>query len=224
MMDKKKVFIILPGLNEEKHIGQLISNIKKQGYSNIIFVDDGSNDKSSEVAKSSDAIVIRHIINMGKGAATKTGCGYAIKKGAKILVLMDSDGQHKPEDLNRIVSELVKNKRDIVIGRRKIDKNMPFMMTFGNWFIDKASGLINGIDLQDTQSGLRCFTSETYKKIKWKSDDYSMESEMIANIAKNRLKYSQIFIETIYLDNFKGTTIFDGIKIFLNIIKFRIFR
>jgi glycosyltransferase involved in cell wall biosynthesis len=219
---KENVFIVIPGLNEEKHIGLVISKIKKLGYENIVFVDDGSCDKSSQIATKEGAKALKHIVNLGKGSAAKTGCEYAITQGADVLVLMDADGQHNPDDLKKMLIALKGN--DIVFGFRHLNKNMPFMMRLGNWGINKSSQIINGITLNDTQSGFRCMTSDAYKKIKWYSNDYSMESEMIANVAKHKLKYIQVPIETIYHDDYKGTTIVDGIKIFINMLKFKIRR
>ncbi len=220
---KDNIFIIVPGLNEEKRVGRVIRKLIKLGYNNVIFVDDGSTDKSEIVARRAGATVLKHLINIGKGAAANTGCTYAVKQGAKTLILIDADGQHKPEDVPKIVTKLKETKSDIVFGYRAIDKNMPFVMKFGNSFINKATHIINGIKIRDSQSGFRCFTAQAYKKIKWKATDYSMESEMIANVARHKLKFAELNIQTIYLDNFKGTTIFDGIKIFINILKFRIF-
>jgi glycosyltransferase involved in cell wall biosynthesis len=216
----EKVFIIIPGLNEEKHIASVVERTKKQGFTNIIFVDDGSSDKSSSVAEKAGATVLRHIVNMGKGAAAKTGCDYALKKGATVLVLIDADGQHKPEDIKKMLKAL--KGKDIVFGYRKLDKNMPFTMRLGNYGINKASHMINGVKLNDTQSGFRCMTSSAYRKIRWTSNNYSMESEMVSKVAKNHLKFAQIPIETIYHDSFKGTTITDGVKIFINMLKFKI--
>jgi len=214
-------YIIIPGLNEEKHISKVISDVKQEGYENIVFVDDGSTDKSAEKAEKAGATVLKHIVNLGKGAAVKTGCDYGCERGADILVLLDADGQHKPEEIKKLISKL--KGKDIVFGYRPLNKNMPPIMRFGNWYINTASTLINGINLRDTQSGFRCFTASAYKKIRWTSNDYSMESEMISNVAKNKLKYAEVQITTIYNDNFKGTTVIDGVKIFLNIIKFKFF-
>ena len=214
-----KIFVIIPGLNEEKHIGDVILRVKRQGFRNIIFVDDGSKDNSSSVAKKSGAVVLRHVVNLGKGAAAKTGCDYALKCGAKILVLMDADGQHRPEDIPRLIAALTNN--DIVFGYRHLNRNMPLMMRVGNRTINTTSRIINGLDLRDTQSGFRCMTSDAYKKVRWQSSNYSMESEMIANVARHKLRYTEIPIDTIYHDNFKGTTVADGIKVFINILRFR---
>ena len=80
------------------------------------------------------------------------------------------------------------------------------------------------IKLKDTQCGYRAFSAKAYKKIKWKSSDYSMESEMIANVGKHHLKYAEIPIQTIYSDKYKGTTIVDGIKIVFNMLLWKIRR
>ena len=110
---------------------------------------------------------------------------------------------------------------DIVFGYRKLDK-MPAVLKFGNWFIRLITRALYNIDLKDTQSGYRAFTAEAYKKIKWNSCDYSMESEMVTKAGKHHLKYKQIPIQTIYSDRYKGTTIIDGIKIVLNLIWWRL--
>lgn len=219
--ENMKTYIIIPGLNEEKHIASVVLEVKKEGYKNIIFVDDGSTDNSALQAEKAGALVLRHVVNMGKGAAVKTGCDYGCELGADILVLLDADGQHKPSEIKKLLKAL--NGKDIVFGYRQMNEKMPFIMRFGNWFINKASSVMNGVDLKDTQSGFRCFTKKAYKKIRWNSKDYSMESEMIANVAKKKLKYAEVPITTIYHDNFKGTTVFDGVKIFLNIIRFKVF-
>lgn len=216
-------WIVIPGYNEAKHIPKVIESLKKLGYKNILFVDDGSTDESLHKAEQAGAIVLSHVVNIGKGAAAKTGCDYAVEQGAKIIVLMDADGQHKSKDVPRFIEALKKSKSDIVFGYRIMNSGMPPVMKFGNKLIGIVTVLLDGINLHDTQSGFRCFTARTYKKIRWKSNDYSMESEMISNVAKKKLKFSEIPIQTIYTDKFKGTTIFDGIKIFINIIKFRIF-
>ncbi len=215
-----KTFIVIPGYNEEKSIQNVILRAKKQGFDKVIVVDDGSNDNTARESEEAGGTVLRHAVNLGKGAAAKTGCDYALKKGAKTIILMDADGQHKPEDIPRILKAL--KGKDIVFGYRKFDKKMPFVMRFGNWFINTITMVLSGVKLKDTQCGFRAMTSNAYKKIRWEADDYSMESEMIDKAGKNNLKYSEVPIDTIYKDKFKGTTIFDGIKIVINIIRFRL--
>ena len=223
-IDKNEVFVVIPGYNEEKRVGPVIRSVLSKGYRNIIFVDDGSKDDSRRIAKDAGATVLRHDINMGKGVAAKTGCDYALKKGAKIICLMDADGQHKAEDLEKLVKKINETRADIVFGYRPLNREMPAVMKFGNWFISTATQVLQGIKLKDTQSGFRCFTAQAYKKIRWSAQDYSMESEMIANVAKNRLRFAEEKIDTVYLDRFKGTTVLDGIKIVINILKYKLLK
>lgn len=213
-MQNPKTFIIIPAHNEERHIGEVVK--KAKAFGSVIVVDDGSNDATAAAAKAQGAEVISHIINLGKGAALKTGCDRAVKDGASQLVVLDADSQHDPEEIPIFLAAL----RDagMVFGYRAFSKEMPFILRLGNWAISKMTRILFGVKINDTQSGYRAFTSDTYQKIRWASSSYSMESEMIANMAKHNLKYSQVPIKTIYADRYKGTTIIDGIKIVMNLL------
>jgi glycosyltransferase involved in cell wall biosynthesis len=218
-MMKNKVWVVIAAYNEEKNIGKVIDRTKKF-CNNIIVVDDGSRDNTYKIAKSKDVIVLRHIVNLGKGAAAKTGCGFALKKGAKVLILMDGDGQHEPKEIPKFLKAL--KDKDIVFGYRKFTKTMPIMFRFGNKFINIATKLLYGLDLKDTQCGYRALTAEAYKKVRWSSTSYAMESEMIANAGKHNLRYGEIQIQTIYPEKYKGTTVIDGIKIVFNMLLWRL--
>ena len=212
---------VIPARDESKTIGALISQIKKY-VDDIIVVDDGSRDDTSGAAEKAGAIVARHAINLGKGAALKTGCDLALKLKAKNIIVMDADGQHKPSDIPKFIEKL-KN-YDIVIGYRKYGGAMPLMFQLGNRSIELASLILFGLHVRDTQCGFRAFRTSVYPRLRWKSVDYSVESEMIAKISKKRLKFAQILIETIYGDKYKGTTIIDGMKIVFNMIRWRVLR
>ena len=219
-MTKDNLWVIIPAYNEGKRILNVINGVKRY-TKNIVVIDDGSKDNSYNLAKGSEVTALRHIVNIGKGAALKTGCDYAIKHGAKILIVMDADEQHDPDDIPRFIENLQGN--DIIFGARTL-KNMPVIQKLGNWFINNSTKLLYGIGLKDTQGGYRAFTADAYKKIRWSSPDYSMESEMVANVGKHKLKYKEIPIKTLYPDKYKGTTVMDGIKIFLNMIWWKIRR
>lgn len=214
-----ETLIIIPAYNEEAHIQSVIKDVLAEGYKPIV-IDDGSADQTSQKAREAGATVLRHIVNMGKGAAAKTGCDWAVNQGADAIVLMDGDGQHKAKDIKRALKAL--KGTNIVFGFRQLNDHMPAVMRFGNWLINGMSSRINGIGLRDTQSGFRAMTTDTYRRIRWRSSDYGMESEMIANVAKKKIAYRQIPIDTIYHDNFKGTTVFDGIRIVLRLLKWRL--
>ena len=214
-------WIIIPAHNEDKNIVSVVKKVKSF-TKNIVVVDDGSSDKTFEVASKEKIVVLKHIINLGKGAALKTGCDYAMKKGAEVLIAIDADGQHDPKMIPIFLKKLENN--DIVFGYRKFDRNMPFVLKLGNFIIGSVVRILYGIKLHDTQGGYRAFTSKAYRKIRWKAQDYSMESEMITNVAKHKLKYSEIPIKTIYANKYKGTTVLDGIKIVIDMFLWKVKR
>ncbi len=217
----KNIFIIIAAYNESKHISKVLKEIKKD-YNNIVVVDDGSKDNTFNIAKKEEVIVLKHIVNLGKGAAIKTGCDYAIKNKADILVLVDADGQHEPKEIPIFLEKIKKN--DIVFGYRTFNKKMPKILSFGNKFINFTIKILYGLDLKDTQCGYRALTSKVYRKLRWDSTDYAMESEMIANAGRHHLKYAQVPIATIYSEKYKGTTVLDGIKIVMNMLLWRLKR
>lgn len=218
---EQNIWVVVPACNEEKTLSRIISGIKQYSR-NIIIIDDGSKDSTYTIAKKANVIVLKHAINLGKGAALKTGCDYALSLGAKKIIVMDADAQHDPQEIPMFVESLATN--DIVFGYRKLNKNMPLVLKLGNFVINKVILLVYGMNIKDSQSGYRAFTAKAYKKIRWSATDYSMESEMIANAGKHKLKYAELPIETIYSDRYKGTTIIDGIKIVKNLFVWKLIR
>ncbi|MDD5086381.1 MAG: glycosyltransferase family 2 protein [Candidatus Nanoarchaeia archaeon] len=216
-----KVWVVIPANNEEKNIANVVEKSKKFSE-NVVVVDDGSYDKTSDIAERKGADVLKHIVNLGKGAALKTGCDYVLKKGAEKIVVLDADGQHDPKEIPNFLKAL--EKADIAFGQRKLNKNMPFVFRIGNWMIFRITKLLYKMNVFDTQCGYRAFTTDAYKKIRWHAVNYSMESEMIANAGKHKLKYAQVPIDTIYADKYKGTTFIDGLKIVMNMVWWKIIR
>ena len=216
-----KVVAVMPVYNEEKTVGGVIRQVKKYA-DEVVAVDDGSRDDSYAAAERAGAVVLKHVINMGLGFTLRTGCEKAVRMGADIIITIDSDGQHDPKEIPKLVSELKKNRLDIVIGYRPPSKSMPFTKKFGNWLIYNSSKVFFGVDIKDTQSGFRVFTKRAYQKIKWNSSRYAVASEIVMNIGKNKLKYKEVRIKTIYGNKFKGTTVIDGLKIFLSMLWWKI--
>jgi glycosyltransferase involved in cell wall biosynthesis len=216
---KKRLFIVIPAYNEGRTIGEVLDGLLKAGYKNIIIVDDGSRDKTSQICEKKKVTVLKHLVNLGKGAAVKTGCDFAVKQDAEVLVLFDADGQHEEKEIPMFLKAL--KSKDIVFGYREFSKTMPIVFRIGNKFINYATKFLYNMDLKDTQCGFRAMTAKTYKKVRWEANDYSMETEMIANAGKHNLKYSEIPVKTIYSDRYKGTTIVDGIRIVINMLIWR---
>lgn len=215
---KDNFFVVIPAYNEEKTIAKVISGVKKY-TKNIIVVDDGSTDKTFSLAKKTGVLVLKHIINLGKGAALKTGCEAAIKLGAKNLILMDADGQHLPFDIPRFKKELFR-REGLILGTR-INQKKPYIRFFGSIIASYLIKILFGKKISDPLCGFRALSKKTYKEIKWDSSGYSVETEMIIDVLRKRVKICQIPITTIYIDKYKGVTFIDGFRILLELIGWR---
>jgi glycosyltransferase involved in cell wall biosynthesis len=214
-----KIFVIVPALNEEERIGPVLSGINKTKLP-VIVVDDGSTDKTSDVSRKYGALVLRHSINLGKGAAMKTGAEAAFEKGADAVIFMDSDGQHKAEDLPKFVEKLNEG-YDIVFGSRNLGYQVPLVRFLGNKMASVLISLLFRIFVSDILCGFRGITKKAFQKLKLESQGYGIETEMVIESKRTNLKYCEVPVATVYYDKVKGVTIIDAIKILFQVIYWR---
>lgn len=192
------ICILLPGYNEEKMIGQVVSKARKV-INDVIVVDDGSTDDTYQIAKSAGAIVIRHEVNKGKGAALKTGFQYALEHNYQAVITMDSDGQHDVNDIPNFLNALSEGKAGIVIGSRMKDiSTMPAIRKVTNKLTSYISSLLMHQKVDDSQSGFRLITSDVLRSIKLESDRYDMESEILIKASRAGFQIISVPIKTIY--------------------------
>jgi len=197
----KKIFVIIPAFNESKILDKLIPEVNASIEADIVLVNDGSSDNTSEVALKYGVTVLEHSINRGAGAATFTGILYALEKGAEYIVTLDGDGQHSPSDITNVLKPVLEDNFDISIGSRMIDrKNMPMIRKLFNLIGNLVTFVLFGIYLNDTQSGFKAFTKKTAELVNVESDGYEFCSEFIREIKRNKLKYIEVPIKTIYTE------------------------
>ncbi len=217
---KKEAFIVVPAYNEEKYIGIVIDELKKEGYKNIIVVSDGSKDRTDEIAKKKKVILLRHLINRGLGATLKTGITAALMLGAKYIVTFDGDHQHYAEDIEKLLKPLIDGKAEVVIGSRFISeegkRNTPLKYRIGNFGLNIISWLLFGIYCTDTQSGLRAFNRAAAKKINITKRKMAVSSEIIAEIKRKKLRMVEVPINVRYPHQRQG--IVSGIRIIYRLI------
>lgn len=216
------IFIVIPSYNEGKRIDNVLGDIKKVGLP-VILVDDGSKDSTLEKAKKHKVIILKHKVNLGKGAALKTGCEAAFSMGADAIIMMDSDGQHKAEDIPKFLEKLQNGKFDIIFGSRNMNLGVPLIRFLGNKFASILVVLLFRIYVSDLICGYRAITKSAYGRMNLKSSDYGIETEMVIKAAKLKLRYCEIPVEAIYYDRFKGVTILDALGILLSVVKWRFF-
>ena len=199
---KKEIYIVVPVFNESRVVAAVIEEIQQAGYRNIIIVDDGSSDDTYAVANSSTGvIVLRHRINRGKGAAIKTGICAADLCGAEIVVTIDGDGQHDPEDIKRLVDPIMEGTHDVVLGTRMLDSNgMPFLKVVANKIGNLCTLLLYGILVTDSQSGFRAYSQHAARIIDTRADKYEYDSKVIREINNNRLRFVEVPITVRYTE------------------------
>ena len=196
----KNIYIIIPVYNEDPVIKEIIAEIKKAGYENIIVIDDGSSDKSYRKAVETGVIVLRLALNRGKGAAVKTGVEAVKILGADIVVTIDGDGQHSPDDVKKMI-ELIDNGNDVVLGTRlKNSEGMPWYKILANHIGNFFTFLIYGLWVTDSQSGFRAYSKKAVDLIDTKTDRYEYDSEVIREIKRHNLKYVEVPIEVRYTE------------------------
>lgn len=215
------IFLVIPAFNESSRLPAVL---RKANHflpkSKIIVVDDGS----AKPINATNALVIRHQLNLGKGAAMKTGADYAFGQGAGAVIFMDADGQHDPKELPNFVGRL-ETGCDVVFGSRRPGLTVPLTRLMGNKFASIYINLLFGIYVSDILSGYRALTKKAYRLLNWDSDRYGVETEIVARLGGNlsRLKWTEFPVETIYIDKYKGVTIIDAIKVLTNTLWWKLF-
>jgi glycosyltransferase involved in cell wall biosynthesis len=208
-----KIIAVMPAFNEEKTIAEIVKRTKKY-VDSVIVIDDCSRDSTSKNARKAGAVVIRHPKNRGLGAALRTGFAAALKKKADVVITIDADGQHLPEEIPKFI-EKINEGYDFVLGERNL-KGYPFFKKFGNFFLNIATNFISGTALQDTESGFRAFRTDGLGKMYLKAERYEIAVEIVFESGRNYLRSTNVPIRVpVYV---KGVGFFDGIKNFIYLL------
>jgi glycosyltransferase involved in cell wall biosynthesis len=200
-MIDQRVAIVIPAYNEEQTISEVIRGLKRHGFATLIVVDDGSGDRTGELAGQEGVILLRHILNRGLGGALGTGIAAALRLGAEVIVTFDADGQHDPDDIARLLDPIVTGEADVVIGSRMLEPiGMPYPRRLANWTANIVTYLLFRAWTTDSQSGLRAFSSQAAARIQIMTSGMEVSSEIIAETVKNRLKQKEVPVQAIYTD------------------------
>jgi len=217
--------VVIPARNEASNLPEVAGRIPARlpGVSRIlrIVVDDGSADATGDVARELGCTVVVHECNQGTGAAMRTGCDAALNAGVDVIVSMDADGQHRPEDIPKMVDMLRDGAVDLVHGARSFSGQMPLLYRVGNHLLDFLMLLLFGLRETDTQCGFLAFRASAYPRLRWAANDYAVVSEIWVRAARAGLGHAAIPIPTIYREKYKGTGPADGLRILMHMIVWR---
>lgn len=196
---QQEVVAVIPAFNEDQVIGDVVHDVRANGWPQVVVVDDGSHDATADQASAAGALVVRHKVNRGKGAATRTGLAAACVLHADIVVTLDGDGQHSARDIKALVAPLQQKQCDIVLGvRRWGSADVPEPRVIANYIGNLITWLLYGLWVRDSQSGMRAFSRRALEQMQLRSDRYEFESEIIGQIRRQGWRFVEVPISVRY--------------------------
>ena len=213
-----KTCLLLPAYNVSRTIKQIIREANLF-VGDTIVVDDGSRDKTAEIARECGAVVLKHPHNCGKGMALRTGFDYAVRAGYQLIFTMDSDGQHNPSDLPRFLDRFRLADSDILIGGRFEDRTaMPLHRRLNNRLISTVGSALCGQHVPDFQSGYRLIKAEVLEAVSLKTERYETESELLIKAGRLGFRIESIPIRTVYGDEISHIKPFREMRLFTKLL------
>ena len=164
----------------------------------MYVVDDGSSDGTGQAGRTQGAIVLVHRHNHGKGAALRTGIERALADGAHVLVTLDADGQHAPEEVPRLVAPLHDGDADLVLGARRRGAAMPLSRRCSNWISAALASRIGGVRVPDAQTGFRALTRVLAETIQPAEHGYDFETAFLLAALVQGMRVRSVRVPTIY--------------------------
>ncbi|GAC1567397.1 MAG: glycosyltransferase family 2 protein [Vulcanimicrobiaceae bacterium] len=214
------LWVVIAAFNEAKVIGETLRGLIALQYQ-IVVVDDGSQDSTSDEARAKGVTVLRHVLNLGQGAALQTGIDFAIGAGATHICTFDADGQHAPAAIATLLDTLQSSESDIALGSRFLQpspmpKTRRLLLILARIFTRAQTKL----ELTDVHNGLRLFTHEAAASLRMNQPRMAHASEILASIARHRLKYIEVpttVSYTAYSLN-KGQTFLSSFRILFDLL------
>ncbi len=214
---KLKVIAVIPAYNEEERIGNVVENTKRHA-DRVIVVDDGSKDRTAEVAREKGAEVISYEKNRGVGYATRTGIARAIELNPRIVVILDADGQLPPQYIPDFVQKIEQG-ANYVYGLRDLS-NYPLSRKIGNFGLTFLTNLICHVNVKDVECGYRAIDLKSLKKLDFRAKTYEREMDFLYEVWRNRLKIDYVSFKV--PKYYPKHAVVRGIKNFCFLIKRRI--
>lgn len=199
-IDRNTVAALIPAYFEEKHVGDVVRRTLEL-LANVVVVDDGSRDATADAARKAGADVIVHEQNLGKGASIKSGFRHWLERGATYVVILDADGQHLPEEIDRFLSAAASGIGELLIGTRMNDvREMPFVRRAVNRYMSRKISRACGQDIPDTQCGFRMVHRSIMSNLLGGTDRFDYETEMLILASRAGCRITSVPISTVYSD------------------------
>lgn len=196
-----KIAAVIPAYNEEKHIGDVVRRTR-QVLDDVLVVDDGSADKTAERAREAGGKVVVHEQNRGKGETIKTGLRHFLEREFDFVVILDADGQHRPEEIDRfITAALSADEPKLILGTRMNDLSpMPWVRRMVNRWMSRQISAVCGQEIPDTQCGFRMLHRQLIPELFGGAARFDYETEMLIIASRKGFKIASVPISTVYSD------------------------
>lgn len=201
---RSDTWVVIAAYNEGAVIRRVVGEVVERGWP-VVVVDDGSRDDTASAARQPGAVVLKHAVNLGQGAALQTGIDYALRKGARHLVTFDADGQHSVEDLEELVSALTH--ADIALGSRFLGKDVVGASAGRRSLLKTAtlvSNKLSGLKLTDAHCGLRAFRASAAPALRISQDRMAHASELLRKIKRSGLRVVEVPVTVAYTEHSKA--------------------
>lgn len=194
-----RVSVVVPAFNEARMIGSVTETLRGAGYE-VIVVDDGSSDGTSDAARAAGARVVRHLINRGQGAALQTGISDAVRHGADFVVTFDADGQHRVEDIRELLRPLIRGDAQVVFGSRTLgsSEGIPRTRRILLWLGVQFTRLMSGVAVTDTHNGLRAFLADVASHLQVRQDRMAHPNEILDQVVHGGWRYAEVAVHVRY--------------------------
>ena len=229
MSAQPRVFVVVPAYNEDAVVSQTVRPLLQAGFT-VIVVDDGSETPSEDYLSGSGVIVLRHVTNLGQGAALQTGVCYALSSGAEIIVHFDADGQHDPNQIPSLIEPIIHGEADITTGSRFLRRADRLLVPPSKRLALRigrvVSGLMTGIWLTDTHNGFRAYSAKAAESIELRENGFAHATDILSLIKAARLRHLEVPVTIRYSIHSmrKGQRIWNGFNIICDLLLRKVFR
>lgn len=222
------LWVVIAAYNEEPRLAATLAGLRAHGYQNVVVVDDGSRDCTAEVALTSGVWVLRHVVNLGQGAALQTGISFALGREAATIVTFDADGQHNPDEIPVVAAPVRGGTADVALGSRFLGRaeNIPLarkLVLKGGVVFTR---LFSGIRVSDTHNGFRAFSRAAALQLKITQNRMAHASEILDQVQTLGLRFVEVPVTIRYSAETmaKGQSSWNAVKIVAQLVLGRFVR
>jgi glycosyltransferase involved in cell wall biosynthesis len=224
--DQRKVIAGVPSYNVESFVGEVVRRAREY-VDQVVVIDDGSSDRTAEVAREAGAVVRSHEVNLGYGGAIKSCFEAAREMDADVLVILDGDGQHDSDEVPQIVAPVLNDEADVVIGSRFLDRNsdIPFYRRFGIHVITWLFNVGSKTKITDSQSGFRAYSKRSIQAMSLQQKGMPVSVEILVRARRKGLVFREVPISCRYhAESSTMNPVKQGLTVAMKLVRMRLSR